>query len=92
MIPETNEFGDEANRRLVGCKLDASSWSRTQLKSETPDDCDETMWRSWVECKRILCCAKRSNESLSKFAFEVSKQFHTVCIDFSMCSTMYVGG
>ena len=35
MIPETNEFGDEANRRLVECKLDASYWSRTQLKSET---------------------------------------------------------
>ena len=32
---ETNEFGDEANRRLVECKLDASQWSRPQLKSET---------------------------------------------------------
>ena len=31
MIPETNEFGDEANRRLVECNLDASKWSRTQL-------------------------------------------------------------
>ena len=43
------------------------------------DDCDETMWRSWVECQRILC-------------FEVSNKSHSVhSFSMCMCSTMYVG-
>ena len=42
----------------------------------------------WRPHERILCCARRLNESPSKFALEVSKQFvsqFTQCALFSAC-------
>ena len=66
MILETNEFGDEANRRLVECKLDASLWSRTQLKSEA----------SMIVTRR--CDAAGLNAS--EFFVLKSRTIHTVCI------------
>ena len=71
MILETNDFGDEANRRLVECKLDASQWTRTQLKSEA----------SICATRRCDAAGLNANEFfVLKSRNSLCVTIHTVCI------------
>ena len=76
---EANEFGNEANE-----------FENELLKSGNVEDRDDVMQLGrmpakvqWRPLERILCYAKRLNESLSKFACEVSKLFVS---QFTQCA------